>query len=77
MKARAGEIKAGWNARERDNGWAWGEGTTKADANLVGWLLFGKEMDLCGTGHSTLIAELERRGYDPKTLRFSIRKRQG
>jgi len=76
MKAKPGEIKAGWHKKHNDCGWAWGEGTSKADANLVGWLLFSRDLSLEPTNeHVTLISELEKRGYDPKTLKFSIQKK--
>jgi hypothetical protein len=72
MKARPGEIKTGWNARERDIGFAWGaDGAAKADANLLyGALCFKRVL-----GERTLIQELEARGYDLTTMRFSIRRK--
>lgn len=77
MKAKAGQIKAGWMKSANDNGWCWGDGTSKADANLVGQILFLNEQDWYNNGFcSTLIEELEKRGYDPKTLKFSIEKKK-
>lgn len=62
----------GWNRRERDVGFAWGgDGASKADANLV-MGVFGLVPVFTG---KTLNAELEARGYDLTTLRFSIKRR--
>jgi hypothetical protein len=70
MKARVGEIIAGWNKREKDFGWAWGDGAEKATANLVGYQLFETP-----TIHGTkLTDELAKRGYDPKSIRFSVKR---
>lgn len=72
MKAKPGEIKAGWNARERDVGFAWGgDGASKADSNLLYGALCFKSV----LGDKTLVQELEARGYDLTTMRFSIRRK--
>lgn len=70
MKARVGEIIAGWNKREKDFGWAWGDGAEKATANLVGCQLF-ETPTIYGT---KLTDELAKRGYDPKSIRFSVKR---
>lgn len=77
-KAKPGELKAVWgNTREQgeDVYYAWGEGCAKADGSLLNTVL-GCE---CATGfdnkwNPAFIDELTRRGYDIKTLKFSIRK---
>lgn len=65
MKARD-KLRAYWFKREQDmGGWApLGQGT-KSD---LGYLLFAME---------PIWKELERRGYDPKTLRVSIEPQAG
>ena len=73
MKAKPGELKAGWNARERDIGFAWGgDGATKPDSRLLYGALAYKDV----FEGKTLVQELEARGYDLTTLRFSIRRKQ-
>lgn len=73
MKAKPGEIKIGWNRREQDVGYAWGgDGASKADGNLM-MGVFGLTPMFTG---KTLTAELEARGYDLTTLRFSIQRKR-
>lgn len=66
MKA-ADKLRADWSKRENDIILHWPLGSqTKCDAS---WLsdLFNKEVT----------AELEKRGYDVKTLKFSIEPQKG
>ncbi len=71
--ARPGELIAGWNARERDVGFAWGgAGASKADGSL----LYSFLAYLKGLHGKTFVEELEARGYDLTTLRFSIRQKE-
>lgn len=75
-RAKPGELKAQWgDSREQgeDIYLAHGEGIHRSDAHL----LYGA---LCTTYGSalverSLIDELERRGYDITTLKFSIQKK--
>ncbi len=65
-----------WDKRTKDFLLRWPPGTSKADAHLMHSILF---TDRFGSGPGLLpplIEELERRGYDPATLRFSIKKKQ-
>jgi hypothetical protein len=72
MKAKPGELKMGWNRRERDIGVAWGgDGASKADGNLM---LGVFALLQCVTG-KRLSDELAARGYDLTTLRFSIKQK--
>lgn len=71
MTAKPGELKAGWSRRERDILFDWGgQGATKADSHVL-------HSALCTTfpADRSLVAELEARGYDISTLRFSIRRK--
>lgn len=65
MRARD-KLRMYWFKREQDmGGWApLGQGT-KSD---LGYLLFQMQ---------PIVEELERRGYDPKTLKFSIEPKKG
>lgn len=71
MAARPGELKARWSARERDVVMEWGAaGADKSDGSwLNSWLSYHKGFD------GTMLKELEARGYDLTTLRFSIRRK--
>ena len=64
-RLKAGRLQAFWNSRERDLYFNHGEGIGKCDAYLL-------------NGHLTmgLMRELEKRGYDLDTLRFSVDKKE-
>ena len=81
MKARPGELKLKFRTNHKnaqgqttfsDFEAAWGgEGASKEDANWVlGFLTLSKADTI------KAVMELERRGYDLKTLRFSIRRKK-
>lgn len=74
-KAKPGQIIAFWNEEEKDFGWAWGAGgANKADGNLIGYYLFMHQSYI--NYDKTLVKELEDRGYDMTTLKFSIQKKK-
>ena len=77
-KAKPGELKAQWGKLPHDTPdmcYAWGEGVNRADARLLSNALGGKNY-LPGLGlEPSLIDELEKRGYDLTTLRFSVQKK--
>lgn len=83
MRAKPGELKMQWSKREADMQYMWGGGGAKsADGALLHYALGsprmyrnydkGGEIDF----ERSLLEELEARGYDLATLRFSIRKRE-
>lgn len=74
MRAKPGELKAYWNSRESDVDFAWGgEGATKPDGGMLCHALCEQK----GLYDRTLVQELEHRGFDISTLRFSIRRKPG
>ena len=90
-KAKPGELKAQWGRVDGDSPdfvYAWGPGVEKADARLLHGIFGCKqirlafsEADRAKSGglpyyfDSTALEELEERGYDLTTLKFSIRKK--
>ena len=81
-RARPNQLKA-QHANTADNGedihYFWGEGTSKTDAHLLSWALNHRPLmtNLAGEiiGYEdSLLQQLQQRGYDLKTLRFSIDK---
>lgn len=72
MRAKAGELKIKWSKRERDIQYAWGgDGALKADGHMLHMWMYW----IRNSGGQTFAEELVARGYDLKTLEFSIRKR--
>lgn len=71
MKAKNNQLKAGWSKSQNDVMYAWGDGVSKSDAHLLHNFL----TILQGFGAKTFLKELESRGYDIKTLKFSIEKK--
>ena len=71
MAARPGELKARWSKRESDVVLEWGgSGADKTDGSwLNSWLSHHKGFD------GSLLQELEARGYDPATLRISVKRK--
>lgn len=81
VKAKPGELKAQWGYT-RDEGeniyFAWGEGCHKADGGMLSHVLEGERPILLAGGlkfQQSLRKELEERGYDITTLKFSILKK--
>lgn len=61
------KLRAYWSKRERDVMFHWPGGSgTKCDAH---WLY--------GVFNDEFVKELEKRGYDPSTLRFSVEPQKG
>lgn len=77
--AKPGELLAYYGKADSygdpDLCYAWGEGCQKADSRLVDYALHRKDYDVFGTYHPSFIEELEKRGYDITTLKFSIKKK--
>lgn len=69
--AKRGRLLARWSKRWKD--FRVDYPSNKSDAALLFWL-FCSRRDEDGR---TVIEDLERRGYDTKTLRFQIDKRRG
>jgi len=79
-RAKAGELKVQYGKLEHDLPdicYAWGEGTSISDTHLLHYVFSGK---LFKPGSfdtdDSLYEELEARGYDLTTLKFSIQKKQ-
>jgi hypothetical protein len=70
--ARGGEAGAGG-----DVCYVWGDGVSGCDSRLLHyWLTVGRFDAVTRTIERSFQEELEDRGYDLKTLKFSIRKRE-
>ena len=75
LQAKPGQLRVGWARPEPgelpDLVYARGaEGACRADAAMLGHMFEGIEWD-----GKTLIQELESRGYDLTTLKFSIQQK--
>lgn len=55
--------------------YAWGEGCSKRDAHLLYWRIGSDNLNHKMQLDPSLLKELESRGYDLTTIRFSISKR--
>lgn len=81
MSAKPGELKARWSHSESDLIFDWGGyGATKPDGALLCGTLCNKRLEEKfpeGGYHyvHSFAEELERRGYDLTTLKFSIRQK--
>jgi hypothetical protein len=71
MPAKPKQLKAQWSKRQDDIVYSWGEGVSKADSHL----LHGALTITMKWGDKSFQEELEARGYDIKTLKFSIYKK--
>lgn len=84
-KAKPGELKAQWGKLPHDSPqlcYVWGEGVAKADSHLlhctltVDWPIRNwKEKGGPIEYEPSFVKELEARGYDLTTLKFSIQKK--
>ncbi|MEJ2043675.1 MAG: hypothetical protein P8X74_03740 [Reinekea sp.] len=78
-KAKDGELKAQWGKLPYDNPnlcYAWGDGIPKCDGRLLHYMFAGKRYSpIDKTWDDSFIEELEKRGYDLTTLKFSIQKK--
>jgi hypothetical protein len=83
--AKPGELKAVWGRAERGDApdivYAWGEGVNRADGRMLHNALSGERLrptmkNLGGYEvDKSFLEELENRGYDLTTLKFSIQKK--
>lgn len=72
-----GKLVARWSKRERDVLYDWGDGVSKSDASFLNTILTGKRHHpFDDTWSPGFIEDMEARGYDISTLRFSIQKRK-
>lgn len=84
LKAKPGELRAYYGMADGEGPdicYAHGDGVSRSDARLLHSTLSGDRMtlDFPGIGHRfdpSFIDELESRGYDITTLRFSVKKQQ-
>lgn len=78
-KAKPGELKAQYGKLPHDKPdlcFAWGEGVDSADARLLNDALTSKRhRPMANVWDDSLIEELEKRGYDITTLKFSVQKK--
>ena len=83
-KAKPGELKAQWGKVEGDEdlAFAWGDGVSRCDARLLNSILANKRFypsfkGALGTYETeqSFVDELEARGYDIRTLKFSVQKK--
>ena len=79
-KAKDGELKAQWGKLQHDTPdlcYAWGDGCSRRDGHLLHNVLTGERFSpgLPVKSEKGLVAELEERGYDITTLKFSIQKK--
>jgi hypothetical protein len=72
QNVKPGRLAARWDRREKDFLFQRGEGVDRADGHLL-YNSLGHVKTI--GGQRTLLEELEARGYDMTTLRFSIDKR--
>lgn len=83
IDAKPGQLRMAWG---RSDPWdepsivyAWGDGVAKADANMLIHAMGGERMRSAFSGFAfdpSLVKELEARGYDLTTLKFSIQKKE-
>lgn len=83
-KAKPGELRACWGKADRWSGpdvcYAWGAGVDRSDARLLHNLLSNERLTFDFPTTNTkydlsFVAELEARGYDITTLRFSVMRK--
>jgi len=54
--------------------YAWGEGTQKADVNLLMSLFEGRGEEVANLSDGSIVQEFAKRGYDITTLKFTIQR---
>lgn len=78
-KAKPGELKAQWGKLKYDTPdlcYAWGDGCSKADSHLIHNVFSsGRFHPGSFEQDKSLLEELEERGYDLTTMKFSIQKK--
>lgn len=80
VKPKKGFLTASWGRTRRDDNpdlcYTWGEDCSKADSYLLHYILCSGAFDPNSQKlEPSLKEELERRGYDITTLKFSIQKK--
>ncbi len=84
-RAKPGELKAQWGKLPHDRPdicYVWGDGISKADSHLLHNVLTGRRLRIGFIGEEqhvidpSFMEELETRGYDITTLKFSISKKR-
>lgn len=73
MACKDGVLSVRWSKKENDVLFEWGAGCSSASASLLHSVFFHDRSP--GADVDGLLKELERRGYDIKTVRFSIKKK--
>lgn len=82
LKAKPGQLVAGWGKSDGmvDICFAWGDGVSRSDAHLLNTVFASKRFRPTGISDyettPSLIKELESRGYDITTLKFSVEKKK-
>jgi hypothetical protein len=89
-KAKPGELKIAWGKLPHDDPdlvFCWGAGCSKRDGNLLHYIfsgkrqrmVYGEDREKAGgfpvVFDPSALEELEARGYDLTTLKFSIQKK--
>lgn len=83
--AKPGQIKAQWGRADRHSKpslvYLWGgEGASQGDARIIAYAIEDKRFAPTFEGgyreEPSLVEELERRGYDPTTLKISIERKK-
>ncbi|PZR54615.1 MAG: hypothetical protein DI537_54855 [Stutzerimonas stutzeri] len=78
LTAKPGELKLGWGREDRHDSVgimaAWGEGCPRADGTFL-FSLNQPTYDYKGDTVPAFLKELDARGYDLSTLKFSIQKK--
>jgi hypothetical protein len=91
LRAKPGQLRAAWAKPDEHNNpdlcYSWGEGTKSADGHLMHWAFssprartnydapLGSPRYLWSVYDDSFLQELEKRGYDLTTLKFSIQKK--
>lgn len=74
--AKAGELKFGWGREDRHDKLGamvfWGDGVPRANANFLLMALCHDTFAYNGETRDSILKELEDRGFDLSTIKFSI-----
>lgn len=76
--AKEGEVKMQWGNVDGDIGIcsAWRNPADKCDSRLLYYMLCSHRYSYDGKIESSFVEELEKRGYDLTTFKFSIQKKK-
>lgn len=78
LTAKPGELKLGWGREDRHDSVgimaAWGEGCARGDGTFL-FSLNQPTYNYKGGVEKAFLQELDARGYDLSTLKFSIQKK--